>query len=169
MAQGAAFAIGVPPDIYAFHCYTRNSTPSLNSSLLVTDAVPRLSPGVHTCLSTPPAHALRPVIPINAHPTYYRGCWHADSRCLFFRYRQSRVARTISSLTKVLYNRKPSSHTRHCWIRLSPIVQDSPATSRRSLGRVSVPVWYRPLRPATDRSLGRRYPTNKLIRHRPLQ
>ena len=25
--QGAAFAIDVPPDIYAFHCYTRNSTP----------------------------------------------------------------------------------------------------------------------------------------------
>ena len=27
MAQGAAFATGIPPDIYAFHHYTRNSTP----------------------------------------------------------------------------------------------------------------------------------------------
>ena len=26
-AQGIAFAIGVPPHIYAFHCYTRNSIP----------------------------------------------------------------------------------------------------------------------------------------------
>ena len=25
--QGIAFAIGVPPHIYAFHCYTRNSIP----------------------------------------------------------------------------------------------------------------------------------------------
>jgi hypothetical protein len=25
--QGAAFATGVPPDIYAFHRYTWNSTP----------------------------------------------------------------------------------------------------------------------------------------------
>ncbi len=36
---------------------------------------------------------------------------------------------------------KPSSHTRRCSIRLSPIVEDSPAASRRSLGRVSVPMW----------------------------
>jgi hypothetical protein len=27
MAQGAAFATGVPPDICAFHRYTGNSTP----------------------------------------------------------------------------------------------------------------------------------------------
>src|SRR5256885_4719770 len=39
--QGIAFAIGVPPHIYAFHCYTRNSIPldrkstRLNSSHLV--------------------------------------------------------------------------------------------------------------------------------------
>jgi|GEM_PF-798508 hypothetical protein len=26
MGQKAAFATGVPPDIYAFHYYTRNST-----------------------------------------------------------------------------------------------------------------------------------------------
>ena len=24
-------------------------------------------------------------------PTYYRGCWHVVSRCLFFRYRHSRT------------------------------------------------------------------------------
>jgi hypothetical protein len=27
LTQGAAFAIGVPPHLYAFHCYTWNSTP----------------------------------------------------------------------------------------------------------------------------------------------
>ncbi len=27
MAQGVAFASGVPPDIYEFHLYTGNSTP----------------------------------------------------------------------------------------------------------------------------------------------
>ncbi len=29
MSQMAAFATGIPPDIYAFHRYTRNSTISL--------------------------------------------------------------------------------------------------------------------------------------------
>jgi hypothetical protein len=27
LSQGAAFAIGIPPHLYAFHCYTWNSTP----------------------------------------------------------------------------------------------------------------------------------------------
>src|SRR5260363_394689 len=36
------------------------------SSLPVTYAVPRLSPGFHFRLDKPPTHPLRPVIPINA-------------------------------------------------------------------------------------------------------
>jgi len=26
-----------------------------------------------------------------SHPTYYRGCWHVVSRCLFEGYRQARL------------------------------------------------------------------------------
>ena len=67
LVQEVAFATGVPPDIYAFHRYTRNST-----SLYYTPArqyrmqFPGLAQGFHIRLIKPPTHALRPVIPINA-------------------------------------------------------------------------------------------------------
>ena len=69
-------------------------------------------------------------------PTYYRGCWHVVSRDLFFRYRQN------SSLIKEVYNPKTfilhaallGQACAHCPIFLT-------AASRRSLGRISVPMW----------------------------
>ncbi|KAJ4699805.1 30S ribosomal protein S12, chloroplastic [Melia azedarach] len=43
---------------------------------------------------------------------------------------------------KKFTTRGPSTSTRHCSVRLSPIAGKFPtAASRRSLGRVSVPVW----------------------------
>ena len=78
------------------------------------------------------------------HPSYYRGCWHEVSRCLFLRYRQFARIFTlrVSFRIKVLYNPKAFfTHAAlldqgcpHC-----PIFPT--AASRRSLGRVSVPVW----------------------------
>src|SRR6202041_1422347 len=53
-------------------------------------------------------------------PSYYRGCWHEVSRGFFSRYRHHRRVR--KSFTTL----RPSSLTRHCWIRLAPIVQYSP-------------------------------------------
>ena len=53
-------------------------------------------------------------------PSYYRGCWHEVSRGFFSRYRHHRRGR--KSFTTL----RPSSLTRHCWIRLAPIVQYSP-------------------------------------------
>ena len=53
---------------------------------------------------------------------------------------------------------RPSSLTRHGWIRVSPLSKIPTAASRRSLGRVSVPVWLVALKPATDRSLGEPLP-----------
>ena len=69
-------------------------------------------------------------------PTYYRGCWHVVSRGFLLRYRLP------SSLSPEVYNPKTffphaaSLHQGfpHCGI--SPT-----AASRRSLGRVSVPMW----------------------------
>ena len=65
--QKAAFATGVPPNIYAFHRYTRNS------AFLSRTQVPQYwmhCPGwareFHTQLKVPPTHPLRPVIPDNA-------------------------------------------------------------------------------------------------------
>ncbi len=52
-------------------------------------------------------------------PTYYRGCWHVVGRGFFCRYRQFRSCR------KRFTTRGPSSRTRRCCVRLSPIAQNS--------------------------------------------
>jgi len=67
MVQQAAFATGVPPDIYAFHRYTGNSTclyHSLVWQYFVTS--PSWARSFHTKLTKPPTDPLRPVIPDNA-------------------------------------------------------------------------------------------------------
>ena len=107
------------------------------------------------------------------HPSYYRGCWHEVSRCLFLRYRQH--ARLLTSrfsfLIKVLYN--PKAFFTHAAL-LDQAFAHCPifptAASRRSLDRVSVPVWLIIL---SDQlrivALVGLYPTNKLIRRRLIQ
>ncbi len=69
MVQEAAFATGVPPDIYAFHRYTRNST-SLSHPLACQyeKHIPGKAEGFHFSLNKPPTRPLRPVIPNNACP-----------------------------------------------------------------------------------------------------
>ena len=107
------------------------------------------------------------------HPTYYRGCWHVVSRCLFFRYRQHRTLfkYDFSSLTKAVYN--PKAFFPHAaWLDQGfPHCPKFPtAASRRSLDRVSVPVWLVVL---SDQllivGLVGLYLTNYLISHRPLR
>ena len=71
-----------------------------------------------------------------SHPTYYRGCWHVVSQCLFLRYLP------CYSLRKEVYDSKafvPHAVSlrqafAHCAIFPA-------AASRRSGGRVSVPLW----------------------------
>src|SRR3546814_20343649 len=69
-------------------------------------------------------------------PSYYRGCWHEVSRCLFLRYRHPHrvLTHTISSRTKVLYNPK-AFFTHAAWLDQGcphcPIFPT--ADSRRSL------------------------------------
>ena len=111
----------------------------------VSDAVPRLSPGISqpTCESaytrfTPSKSEQR------SHPLYYRGCWHRVSRCLLRRYRQgaSISSCAFSSLPTVLYDPK-AFITHAAWLGQAfahcPIFLT--AASRRSLARVPVPVW----------------------------
>ena len=87
----------------------------------VSNAVQRLSLCIShlTCL---PAYS--PFTPSKSGerlpPTYYRGCWHVVSRGLFSGYRHYRP------LSKKFTIRRPSSFTRRCWVRLSPIAQYSP-------------------------------------------
>ena len=107
-----------------------------------------------------------------SHLTCYRGCWHVISRCLFVSYshRADIPFHAYSTLTKGLYNLPAfivhaaslRQGSPHCGIFLA-------AASRRSLGRISVPMC-----PST--LLGRitivalvgRYPANKLIVRGPL-
>ena len=77
-------------------------------------------------------------------PTYYRGCWHVVSRGFFWRYRHSGELFTpeASSLLKGVYNPKAffphAALLRHAFAHCARFPT---AASRRSLGRVSVPVW----------------------------
>ena len=99
------------------------------SSSVVSNALPRLSRGLShpTCWTayvrfTPNDSEQR------LHPPYYRGCWHGVSRCLLRRYRQlagSDAARVLPS-PQSFTTRRPSSLTRHGWVRLAPIAQYSP-------------------------------------------
>ena len=98
------------------------------------------------------------------YPTYYRGCWHVVSRYFFCRYRHPKA----SSLLKEVYNPKaviPHAASLHQGFPHCAIFPT--AASRRSLGRVSVPMW-----PSTLSgrllivALVGRYPANWLIRRR---
>ncbi len=99
-----------------------------------------------------------------SHPTYYRGCWHVVGRCFFSRYRPN------SPLVKEVYNPKaviPHAASLHQACAHCAIFPT--AASRRSLGRVSVPVWPVALSgrlPVV--ALVGHYPTNKLIGRGPI-
>src|SRR5699024_2634124 len=77
-------------------------------------------------------------------PTYYRGCWHVASRDVLVRYRHrmNSYSHSCSSLTTESYDPKT------CFTHAAPLHQPCvpggrlpPPASRRSLGRVSVPMW----------------------------
>ena len=135
----------------------------------VSPARPELSPGIsqttrHTTyeLFTPSKSGQR------LHPTYYRGCWHVVSRCFFSTVPSP--TRWASSRAKGVYNPKafiPHAASLHQACAHCAIFPT--AASRRSLGRVSVPVW-----PVTLSgrlpvvALVSRYLTNKLIGREPI-
>src|SRR3990172_8597329 len=91
-------------------------SPLLPSSTAVSDDLSWLSQDLShpTC-----ATAYTPFTPSKSGqrlpPTYYRGCWHVVSRGLFLWYRHHRPPQ------KGFTTRRPSSPTRRCWVRLSPI------------------------------------------------
>lgn len=97
-------------------------------------------------------------------PTYYRGCWHVVSRRFFCRYTST------SSLLKEVYNPKAViPHAASLRQAFAHCAIFPTAASRRSLGRVSVPVWPVALSgrlPVV--ALVGHYPTNKLIGREPI-
>ncbi len=77
-------------------------------------------------------------------PTYYRGCWHVVSRGFLLRYRHSGSSYSTgrSSLATELYD--PKTFITHAALLRQAFAHCGrfpTAASRRSLGRVSVPVW----------------------------
>ena len=121
--------------------------PLLHSSPAVFKAIPTLKAGLslqtYTAAYAPftPSHSGQ-----RSPPTYYRGCWHVVSRGFLLWYRH--VLRPIGQRFTI---RKPSSLTRRCWVRLSPIAQYSPllppvgvwAVSQSQCGRSPSQVGYR--------------------------
>ena len=91
------------------------------SSEIVSRAIPRLSLGI-SLLTYQAAYVLfTPSDSEQRSPhSYYRGCWHEFSRGLFCGYGHYHPRQ--KSFTTL----RPSSLTRHGWIRLAPIVQYSP-------------------------------------------
>src|SRR5690606_18880938 len=132
-------ALPISPLHVAFH------VPPLHSSSPVSNDPPRLSRGLsHQTEGTACARFTPNNSGQRSPPTYYRGCWHVVSRGFLVRYRQGTgsYSGTCSSLTTELYDPKTFiAHAAslrqafaHCGIFPT-------AASRRSLGRVSVPVW----------------------------
>ena len=139
--------------------------PLLHSRKTVLNAVCRLSPQFShpTCL---PAYA--PFTPSNSGqrslPTYYRGCWHVVSRSFLLGYRPFSSPKTEVYNPKTVFPHAASlgQGFPHCPISLT-------AASRRSLGRVSVPMW--PINLSVRLlivDLVGRYLTNYLIRREPI-
>ena len=77
-------------------------------------------------------------------PTYYRGCWHVVSRGFLVRYRHTHNSYSMrcSSLTTEFYD--PKTFFTHAALLRQACAHCGrfpTAASRRSLGRVSVPMW----------------------------
>ena len=119
--------------------------PLLYSSLPVLNAHPQLSWSLsHQAWQT----ACAPFTPNNSEQrsplTCYRGCWHVISRGLFLSYRHHPgiPSQAYSSDRKGLYNLSAffthAASLRQTFVHCGRFLA---AASRRSLGRISVPVW----------------------------
>ena len=115
------------------------------SRRVVSNAVHELSPWI-SHLTCPPGYT--PFTPSKSGqrlpPTYYRGCWHVVSRDFLVDYRQIKTSYCLypSSPTTELYD--PKTFFTHAALLHQTCVHCGrfpTAASRRSLGRVSVPMW----------------------------
>ncbi len=110
--------------------------------------------------------AYAPFTPSNSEqrllPLYYRGCWHRVSRSFLHRYSQHPdvLGEALSSRSTGVYD--PKAFILHAALLRQgfPHCEKFPtAASRRSLGRVSVPVW--------PSALSGRLPIEALVGHYP--
>ncbi len=129
-------SLRIPPLHPEFH------PPLTCSSRAVRTADPGLSPGLspHACQAT-----YAPFTPSDSgqrsHPPYYRGCWHGVSRCFLTRYRQSPRKGHSSRATAVYDPKAVLPHAASLRQAFAHCARFPTAASRRSLGRLSVPMW----------------------------
>ena len=127
--QRVAFATGVLPYIYAFHRYTWSSTYLYNTQVNQFPMPFRSwAPGFHIRLNQPSALALRPINPDNARDiriTAAAGTYLAVPFWYGTVELESFPILAFLPIQQCFTTLKPSSHTRRCSIRLSPIVEDS--------------------------------------------
>ena len=129
----------IPPLHMEFH------SPLLHSRKTVSDAVPRLSRGLsHQTYFSACARFTPNKSGQRLPPTYYRGCWHVVSRGFLIRYRQDvhSYLHICSSLITEFYD--PKTFITHAALLRQAFAHCGrfpTAASRRSLDRVSVPVW----------------------------
>src|SRR5262249_11086655 len=115
-------------------------SPLSHSSTAVSEAASELSPEI----SLPTCHtAYRLFTPSNSEqrwpPTSYRGCWHVVSRGFFIPY--SPPLRASSGSKGVYTPRSFVPHAASLRQAFAHCARFPTAASRRSLDRVSVPVW----------------------------
>ncbi len=129
-------SLRIPPLHPEFHLPLQCSSPEVSTA--DSGLSPKLSP--LTCRA-----AYAPFTPSDSgqrsHPPYYRGCWHGVSRCFLTRYRQA-PRRSCSSRATVVYT--PKCFIPHAASLRQPFghcARFPTAASRRSLGRLSVPMW----------------------------
>jgi len=133
------------PDLYAFHRYTGNSICLYRARARQSYGSPGVEPGFHRQLNEPPTRPLRPVIPDNARTlritaaagTELAGASFGGTVTLGLLFEAE-----YSSLPTVVYN--PKAVIPHAASLRQPCGHCAifpTAASRRSLGRVSVPMW----------------------------
>ena len=119
--------------------------PLRHSSSAVSTALPWLSQGLsQSTYRTAYARFTPNNSEQRLHPLYYRGCWHRVSRCFLCWYRQSDAmfTRRLSSQPTVLYDPKAFiAHAASLRQAFAHCAKFPTAAFRRSLDRVSVPVW----------------------------
>ena len=174
MTQITAFATDVLPNIYEFHLYTRSSVILYHPQEMQFRVQFRgWAPGFHTRLANPPTHALRPVKPNNACTLRITA---AAGTKLAGAFLNGTVKLKSFPILAILSKQQNFTIQRTVIVHAALLVQGFPhwrifltAVSRRSLGRVSVPVW--PINLSVRLrivALVGHYPTNKLIHRRPI-
>ncbi len=112
-------------------------SPLTSSSLAVSNALPQLSQGIsHPTYQTAYTRFTPNDSEQRLHPPYYRGCWHGVSRCFLWGY-----SHFYSPLTELYDSKAFITHAASLRQDFSHCAKFLTAASRRSLDRISVPVW----------------------------